>query len=75
MINVTINGKKQTIDRELTLLELLQQKNINPKIVTVEVNEKIISKDDYDKLIIKDGDVIEFVFFMGGGKIGNINKN
>ncbi len=67
MITITINGKKQTIEKEITILELLQQKNINPRIVTVEVNEKIIPKEEYDKFLIKNGDVIEFVFFMGGG--------
>ena len=33
----------------------------------VECNEEIIHKEDYKTYILKDGDIIEIVQFMGGG--------
>ena len=40
---------------------------IRPELVTVEVNETILQKLDYDATQIKEGDNVEFVFYMGGG--------
>ena len=33
----------------------------------VECNEEIIHKEDYENYMLKDGDIIEIVQFMGGG--------
>ncbi len=66
-MKILINGKEEQIEQEISILELLKKKNIRPEVVTVELNGKIINRQDYQSTVIKENDVIEFVFFMGGG--------
>ena len=57
---VTINGKEVDMSGKTI-------SNYNPKTIAVECNEVIISKSDYETTVLKDGDVVEVVSFMGGG--------
>ena len=41
--------------------------NYVPVQVVVELNEEIIKRDTYDTTVLKDGDVVEILQFMGGG--------
>lgn len=67
MITIVLNGKKEELEKELAVLELLKKKNIRPEVVTVELNEKILSRQEFEQTIIRNNDKIEFVYFMGGG--------
>ncbi|TET69259.1 MAG: sulfur carrier protein ThiS [Candidatus Aminicenantes bacterium] len=66
-IKILINGKEEKLESEMSVLELLKKKNIRPEVVIAELNEKIINLKDYQSTLLKEGDVLEFVFFMGGG--------
>lgn len=68
-IKILINGKEEQIEYEMSILELLKKKNIRPEVVTVELNEKIIDRKDYQTCIIKEGNKLELVYFMGGGRM------
>lgn len=37
--------------------------------VTVQLNDEFVAKEDFETLLLKDGDVVEFLYFMGGGQI------
>ena len=67
LIKITLNGKPNEIQAGLTVSELLLKWKIRPELVTVEVNENILQKLDYETTTIKNGDNVEFVFYMGGG--------
>src|SRR3989338_1933867 len=67
-INVVINGKPEELDQSSTLAELLKLKGVRLDVVTVELNDKIIEKKVYDSTFIKQGDRLEFVYYMGGGQ-------
>ena len=66
-IKIALNGKSQEIPSGLTVSEHLVRWKVRPELVTVEVNDNILQKLDYESLEIKNGDKIEFVFYMGGG--------
>ena len=66
-IQITLNGKPNEIKRGMTVSDILLKWKIRPELVTVEVNEDILQKLDYDTTEIKEGDKVEFVFYMGGG--------
>ena len=42
-------------------------KGQNPDYVTVTVNDDFVDSDAFDKTELKDGDAVEFLYFMGGG--------
>ncbi|MDC4224876.1 MAG: sulfur carrier protein ThiS [Candidatus Manganitrophus sp.] len=66
MMRVKINGKQEEV-QETTLSDLLKAKNIEPRMVTVELNSKMVDRSSLDQTRIREGDEIEFLFFMGGG--------
>lgn len=72
-MNILINGKSESIKGTISIEELLNLKNIRREIVTIELNEKIVDRKDYPSTSLKDGDRIEFVYYMGGGTMLNNN--
>jgi len=66
-IKIVINGKEEELQSGINIFELLKKRNVRPEVVTVELNEEIIDRKHYQSILLKEGDVLEFVFFMGGG--------
>ncbi|MBI3995073.1 MAG: sulfur carrier protein ThiS [Nitrospirae bacterium] len=66
-MQIKINGKPEEIQAN-TVLELLQSKEIEPQMVSVELNSTMVDRSAYSTTPLKDGDAIEFLFFMGGGE-------
>ncbi len=64
---LTLNGEKKDIQDNLTVEGLLRNMEIEPARVAVEVNLNIIKKNDFHTCVLKDGDKVEIVNFVGGG--------
>jgi sulfur carrier protein len=71
-MRVKINGKAEEI-QEATLLTLLKARNIEPQMVTVELNAKMIDRAALNQTLLHEGDEIEFLYFMGGGSFLIVN--
>lgn len=70
MAQIIVNDEKQEVNLPLTLRELFKlNKVLQPDLVTVQINEEFIEKEDYDTTQLKEGDKIDFLYFMGGGKL------
>ena len=67
LVKIMLNGKPNEIRANTSVSDLLLKWKVRPELVTVEVNEEILQKLDYDSTILKAGDKVEFVFYMGGG--------
>ncbi len=68
-MKIVVSGNEKEVKDGLTLPELIAQENVeNPQYVTVSINEEFISKAAEEKVVVKDGDKIEFLYFMGGGQ-------
>ena len=65
-MQIKINGKSEETQAN-TVLALLQVKDIEPQMVSVELNSTIVDREAYSATPLKDGDTIELLFFMGGG--------
>lgn len=63
---VKINGVETNADGK-TVTEYLAEAEYDSRRIVVELNEAILSKDCYEKTLLKDGDTVEIVTFMGGG--------
>ncbi len=64
-MTVTINGKQEIFDKDITLNEFLNNKGINRNTVVIEYNMEILDGDN--DLTFKDGDNIEILRIVGGG--------
>lgn len=64
---VTINGN--SVDAAgMTITAYLEKAEYDIRVVVVERNEEIVPKNEYDSTKLSEGDVIEIVTFMGGGR-------
>jgi thiamine biosynthesis protein ThiS len=69
VIRLQINGKQVELERPTRLLAYLQQLGVNPGAVAVEHNGTIIERDAYEALTLGDGDTVEIVRMVGGGRV------
>ncbi len=66
VIMVRINGKDEAA-AGMVLQEYLEQQQYPKDGIAVECNERMLPKSAYGSYVLKDGDVVEIVSFVGGG--------
>ncbi|MBC8525229.1 MAG: sulfur carrier protein ThiS [Chlorobium phaeobacteroides] len=68
-MRLTINGEKKEVAPEsMTVTELLKHQGVEiPDMVSVQVNGGFVERDAFDSSILKEGDEVDFLYFMGGG--------
>ncbi len=66
-MDIKLNNKPHQLKENSSLQDLLQTLKLNPHNVVTEVNLKIIKKDKREETILKNGDRVEIITFMGGG--------
>ena len=68
MAKITVNGELQEVNLPLSLTELIKQNNVEqPEMVSVQVNDDFVDRTEWDDIQIKEGDSVDFLYFMGGG--------
>jgi thiamine biosynthesis protein ThiS len=66
-MQIRLNGKLREVVAGLTVRGLLEELELHPAMVVVELNREILERDGYDEAPVSDGDTIELVHFVGGG--------
>lgn len=67
-MKIQLNGNPKEIPDGLTVETLLTHEQVKqPAMVTVEWNGDILDREAFPTTALKDGDVVELLFFMGGG--------
>jgi sulfur carrier protein len=67
-VTITANGKPVEISGEISVTRLLDEIKVEmPEYVSVQVNDEMLLRANFDTTIIKDGAVVEFLYYMGGG--------
>ncbi|MGD9874354.1 MAG: sulfur carrier protein ThiS [Kiritimatiellia bacterium] len=70
-MKATINDDVKEIPDGLTISQLLAHQNVKmPDMVSVQVNGKIVERNDFPATRIRENDVVDFLYFMGGGARG-----
>lgn len=65
---ITVAGNKKEVRNGMTLSELIELENVEmPDYVTVSINDEFIDADKKADTVLKNGDNVEFLYFMGGG--------
>ncbi len=69
-MNLKINGKEQKIDSsEIAVKELLVLNKVEMiDMVSVQLNGTFVRKEDFETRMVKENDVVEYLYFMGGGR-------
>ena len=66
-MQVWLNGEGRTLDANITLGALLEQLDLAPQRVAVEVNRDLVRRAEYATTALHEGDRIEIVTLVGGG--------
>lgn len=70
-MQITVAGEKKEVKDGLTLTELIEQEKVEtPEYVTVSINDEFVETQAKESTILKEGDNVEFLYFMGGGSYG-----
>ena len=67
MIEITVNGEPQTAPEGQTILGLLQQLELDPARVAVELERRIVKQPYWPETVLHTGAELEIVHFVGGG--------
>jgi thiamine biosynthesis protein ThiS len=66
-MELSINGEAAYVPSGLTVLELLEQRNLKAQEVVVERNLVLVPKDAFAVTLLEPGDSLEILHFVGGG--------
>jgi thiamine biosynthesis protein ThiS len=64
---ITLNGERHELAAPLSVTALLSHLNIDPRRVAVEHNLVVLKRATFDSTIVREGDEVEIVNFVGGG--------
>lgn len=64
---ITVNGERRDLTSPVSVAELLAQLEIDSRRVAVEHNLVVVKRAAYAETIVRDGDEVEIVNFVGGG--------
>lgn len=68
-MKLTVGGEQKEVADGITIAQLIEQENVEtPEYVSVSVNEEFAKRADFETQQLHDGDVVEFLYFMGGGR-------
>ena len=68
MSSLKVNGKEQELNDSLSISGLIRlNKVLQPEMVSIQLNGNFVIRENYESTELKDGDEIDFLYFMGGG--------
>jgi sulfur carrier protein len=66
-MKIRINGEEREIADGLSVARLLEELQMRPGRVVVELNRNIVSREAHGSTELTEGDALEIVHFVGGG--------
>jgi len=66
-VTITLNGEPFELSGPLTVTELLSHLEIDARRVAVEHNITVLKRIAFDETVVREGDEVEIVNFVGGG--------
>lgn len=66
-MKIKVNGEIREVDEGTTMLGLITSLGLTERVMASALNMEIVKQDAWDKAVLKEGDVIELLDFVGGG--------
>ena len=66
-LQIILNGDRFELNGPLTVSQLLSWLEIDPRRVAIEHNLTVVRRAAYDGTLVREGDQVEIVNFVGGG--------
>jgi len=63
-----VNGKEQELNDTISVSGLIKLNKVSqPDMVSIQLNGNFVVRENYENTLLKEGDEIDFLYFMGGG--------
>ncbi len=62
-----VNGEAREVPEPNDLRSLIEHLSLSPERLAIELNGKVVRRADWPDTLLKNGDRIEVVHFVGGG--------
>ena len=69
-MKLQVNGEEHEVPGTLTLAAFIEQLGMRPDRVAVELNREIVAREQWPASQLREGDRLEIVHFVGGGRPG-----
>ena len=67
-MKIIVAGETKEVNDGLTVSGLIEREQVEtPQYVTVSINEEFVNSADFETRTLKEGDEVEFLYYMGGG--------
>jgi sulfur carrier protein len=67
-MQIQLNGESTTLPDQLSSLsDLIRFLSLTAERLAIELNKQVVRKSDWSTTVIKPGDQVEIVHFVGGG--------
>lgn len=68
MTRLRINGRDVELPEPTALVDYLAQLGVDRRAVAIELNGRILERSQFDASVLGEGDVVEIVRMVGGGR-------
>ena len=62
-----MNDEPRTLEPDVTVADLVAALGLGPRRIAVEVNRAVVPRAEYGVTVLRDGDRVEIIHFVGGG--------
>lgn len=66
-VSIVVNGEHKRVTAGLTIIQLAEQLGLVPEKIAVERNLEVVPRSTLGEVLVRDGDELEIVHFVGGG--------
>jgi thiamine biosynthesis protein ThiS len=67
-MEIIVNGERKALGAAVSLAEFIEQAGMKGDRVAVERNRDIVPRAQWPSTILQEGDELEIVHFVGGGR-------
>lgn len=67
-MRIEINGEPRNVADKSYLTDLVSELSLTPERVAIELNKEVVRRADWATTLMTEGDRIEIVHFVGGGR-------
>jgi len=66
-MNLIVNGEKKEFNDNSTLQAVINELQVEDKVMAAAVNMEIVKKNEWNNYIVRNDDKLELLQFVGGG--------
>lgn len=66
-VQIQVNGESRELGPNMSMTGLIESLGLLPEATAVQINDEIVPRSAYAETVLRDGDVVELVRFVGGG--------